>query len=576
MILLGINSYHPDSSAAIIIDGRLIASCEEERFCRIKHFSGFPSNAIKFCLKKAGISVKDIDYITIPHDPKARIFKKIFYGIKMPALAARRIFTWKKTFGVAKELAGLFDVSEEEIEAEVVMIEHHRAHLAASFFVSGFENASLLSVDALGDFASTMWARGEGNRIKVLGEVTFPHSLGFYYTALTQYLGFLSFGDEYKVMGLASYGSGSLDDKFKDILKIEQKAFKLGLDYFLHHKKYIDMNFEDGYPKIGIIFSSHLERVLGEKRISGAEITVRHKDIAFSAQKRLEEAMFGLVNNVCPQNMSNLCLSGGVAHNCVAAGKLFENSRFDNMYIPPAPGDAGLAVGSAFYLWNHILGRPRSFQMDHAYWGPEYGKDEIDAAFSGRIAGADIEKIQDEDALCRKTALAISEGNVVGWFQGRMEFGPRALGNRSILADPRRYEMVSLLNNRIKRREAFRPFAPSVLKECTGAYFENSHESPFMAFAYKVRKDKKDEIPAVCHVDGTARLQTVSREANPLYWRLINEFKKITGIPVLINTSFNEDEPIVCSPEEAIDCFFRRNMDILVMGQFFIRRAARR
>lgn len=570
MYILGINAYHPDSSAAIIIEGKLVACAEEERFRRIKHFAGIPSESIKYCLKEAGISIKDIDYIVIPREPQARLFKKIFYGLKIPHLAQRRLFAWKKTFQIKRKLSEVFDIDDKIIRAKVIKVEHHRAHLASSFFVSGFDKAFLFSADALGDFASTMWGIGENNKIRVLGEIAFPHSLGFYYTAITQYLGFLGFGDEYKVMGLAAYGNPAFEDEFKKILKIKNNRFELGLEYFLHQRKLIEMNFEDGYPDVDLIFSPYFEKRLGKRRLPDEPIERQHKDIACSLQKRLEEVILHLLNS-CNRNFSNLCLAGGVAFNCVVNGKIFDHTEFAKIYVPPAAGDAGLAVGAAYYLWNHILNQPRNFVMDHAYWGPAYSEGQIQsdlAYFKG--SNFKIERIENEDLLCQTAAKLISEGKIVGWFQGRMEWGPRALGNRSILTDPRNKELKEILNNRIKHREAFRPFAPSVLEEYAADFFENYHPSPFMLFAYKVKEEKKNLIPAVVHIDGTARLQTVNKKTNLLYWKLLNEFNRLTGIPILLNTSFNENEPIVCTAQEALDCFLRTKMDILVMGNYFI------
>jgi len=576
MIILGINSYHPDSSAALVIDGRLIAACEEERFRRVKHFSGFPTHSLQYCLKEGNVELKDIDYIAIPRQPKARLMRKIFYGIKIPELARRRLFAWEKMFAVKDELAANFGVDAKEIEARIIKVEHHHAHIASSFFVSGFRKAAILSADALGDFASTVWGLGEGNKIKIKREVAFPHSLGFYYTALTQYLGFLNFGDEYKVMGLAAFGEASYEDEFRKILEINGRGFKLGLKYFLHDKKLVDMDFEGGHPKVDTLFSPYLEKRLGKRRMPEGEIEKRHKDIACSLQKRLEEALLNIVNSIAVDS-DNLCLSGGVAFNCVANAKISANSRFKNIYVPPACGDAGLALGAAYYVWNSFLDKPRACRMSHAYWGPEFSGSEIGKELDKHRAelsniNCSIETAVNDDDLACKIAREISSGKIVGWFQGRMEWGPRALGSRSILTDPRRREMKDIINSKIKRRESFRPFAPSILEEYAGEYFEGFCDSPFMLFALKVREDKKNLIPAVVHVDGTARLQTVNKESNPLYWKLINEFNNITGVPVLLNTSFNENEPVVCAPAEAIDCFLRSNIDILVLGNYIIKR----
>lgn len=578
MIILGINAYHGDASAAILVDGRLIACIEEERFNRIKHSAGFPREAVKYCLREAGVSLKEIDYIAIPRDPKSRILRKIYYGIKIPRLAARRLVAMRKTQNAKKTIAGIFEIDEKKIKANIINIEHHKAHLASSFFVSGFDKAMLFSADGLGDFASTMWGRGEGNKIKILGGVCFPHSLGMYYTAITQYLGFLHYGDEYKVMGLAAYGEPEYQDEFERIVfNRGNLGFKLGLDYFLHHKKLVDMNFEEGYPHLEVLYSPFLEERLGPHREETGPIERRHQNIAASLQKRLEEVIFSQLNGLYEiyvrkerQRIHKLCMAGGVAFNCVVNGKIFDYTAFRDIYIPPAPGDAGLAIGAAYYLWHQFLGEPRGFSMEHAYWGPRYNSEVVIEELNR--GGCHIIKIENENELCKRTAQEIANGKIVGWFQGRMEWGPRALGNRSILADPRRNEMKDVLNKRIKNRESFRPFAPSILEEKAGDYFENAHPSPFMLFTYKVKPDKRNIIPACVHIDGTARLQTVSKKTNPRYWNLIKEFEGISGVPVILNTSFNENEPIVNTPKDALDCFLRTKMDILVMENFMVKK----
>jgi carbamoyltransferase len=577
MIILGINAYHGDASAAIILDGKLIACAEEERFNRIKHSAGFPAEAIKYCLKEAGVSISQVDYIAIPRDPKARIFRKLYYGIKIPKLAIRRSIALRKTQNIKKLMAHAFNVDESRIKAKIMNVEHHRAHIASAFFVSPFERAVFFSADGLGDFASTMWGLGEGNKIKIKGEICFPHSLGMYYTAITQYLGFLGYGDEYKVMGLAAYGKPEYKQEFEKIVKLCDKIrFKLGLKYFLHHKKLVDMNFENGYPHLEILYSPYLEKRLGPGRKTQQPIDARHEHIAASLQARLEEIIFALLNEHYKRyKLNELCLSGGVGYNCMVNGKLFDNTPFKNIYIPPAAGDAGLSVGSAFYVWHAILNKPREFVMEHAHWGPDYDenaiRDELKTNANDLNAqGCKIEQIRDEQQLYKLTAQAIAEGKVVGWFQGRMEWGPRALGNRSIVVDPRRPDMKDILNKRIKHREAFRPFAPSILEEKTSEYFQNCHPSPFMLFTYKVKLEKRDTIPAPTHVDGTGRLQTVSKNTNHKFWNLIKEFENITGVPLVLNTSFNENEPIVNTPKDALDCFLRTRMDMVVLENFVI------
>ncbi len=411
----------------------------------------------------------------------------------------------------------------------------------------------------------------------VEGAIAFPHSLGLCYTAISQYLGFLKYGDEYKVMGLAAYGEPEFEDEFKKIIRLNNHlGFSLGLDYFVHHKNGPEMTWGEGEPLLGRLFSDQLPRRLGPVRETGVAVEKRHQNIASSLQSRLEDAIFSILNKLYElTELKELCLAGGVAYNCVVNGQIFERTPFEEVYIQSAAGDAGLAVGAAFYVWHQVMGNPRSFEMRHAYWGPQFGESELREALSVKRKELEkgecgIRKIEDGDLLCARTAERIAEGKVVGWFQGSMEWGPRALGNRSIVVDPRRHDMKDILNSRIKRREPFRPFAPSILEERVGEYFEQTHPSPFMLMTYKVKPEKRDVIQAPTHVDGTGRLQTVSKEQNPLYWQLIKEFERLTGVPVLLNTSFNENEPIVHTPDEALDCFLRTKMDVLVMGNYIV------
>lgn len=577
MVILAINAYHGDASAAIINEGKLMAAAEEERFNRIKHSAGFPIGAVRYCLAQAGISLQEVDYVVLPRDPKARFLRKLYYGLKIPELTLRRAVALRKMQNIKKTLAKIFDIDGKEIKANFINVEHHKAHLASSFFVSGFDKALLFSADGLGDFASTMWAAGEGNKIRILGDISFPHSLGLFYTAITQYLGFLDYGDEYKVMALAAYGEPEYKQEFKKIIfNNGNLGFRLGLNYFLHHKKLVDMNFEEGYPFLETFYSPYLERCLGTHRKSLESIETRHQNIASSLQLRLEEIIFSQLNELYKLNKLNkLCMAGGVAFNCIVNGKIFTQTPFKEIYIQPAAGDAGLAIGAAYYVWHQLLNKPRDFVMEHAYWGPEFSSRDIsyELEIMGEELdkqGCNINKIEDEQQLCRIAAQEIAKGKVVGWFQGRMEWGPRALGNRSILADPRRPEMKDILNARIKHRESFRPFAPSILEEKVGEYFQNSYPSLFMLFAYKVRAEKKDIIPAVYHMDGTGRLQTVNKKINSRFWKLIKEFENLTGVPVVLNTSFNENEPIVLNPKQAIDCFLRTRMDILILENYIV------
>jgi carbamoyltransferase len=578
MNILGINAYHGNASAAIVSEGRLVAAVEEERFNRVKYAAGFPVEAIRYCLKEAGLELKDIDHVAVPRNPYARLGRKLFYALRMPSFARERVKVLRKFTAIPQALAQAFDTDPAKIARKLHRIEHHQAHLASAFFVSPFERAALLSADGLGDFASTMWGTGEGRRMEIDGVIAFPHSLGLFYSAVTQYLGFLKFGDEYKVMGLAAYGEAQQREAFRDIVRADGDGFRLGLDYFTHHRSGPEMSWADAgkTPTMGKMFSEAMERRLGPRRNPEEPLAQRHRNLAAALQARLEEVYLGMLKKLAVRTgLKAVCLAGGVAFNCVANGKIFDRTGFEQVYVHPAAGDGGLAVGAAFFVWHQILGEPRSFVMDHAYWGPGYTRDETCRAIDRnglRQNGWRVDELT-EDNLIERAAAMVADGKVIGWFQGRAEWGPRALGNRSIVADPRRPEMKQILNQRIKHREIFRPFAPSILAESTGEWFEKSHPSPFMTLAYSVRPEKREKIPAPTHVDGTGRLQTVTRDANPRYWSLIKAFEQLTGVPVLLNTSFNDNEPIVCRPEEALDCFERTQMDALVLGDFLITRS---
>ncbi len=580
MIILGINAYHANASAAILVDGRLIAAVEEERLNRVKYAAGLPCRAIRYCLEAAGVKLSEVEHIAIPRDPWARFGTKLSFAMRMPRFAIERAKVAARFGGVRQELATAFDIDPKAIRTQFHRIEHHRAHIASAFFVSPFERAAVLSADGLGDFASTMWGTGEGARLNISGAVSFPHSLGMFYTAMTQYLGFWKFGEEYKVMGLAAYGSPVYLKDIQDVVSANHPfGVRLNLRYFTHHKSGPEMTWKEAgeTPILGQLFSPHLEERFGPARKPGEPITEHHKNFAASMQACLENVLLANVNALHKRTASkNLCLAGGVAFNCVANGKIIEQTGFKNVYVQPAAGDGGLSVGAAFAVQHEVLGKARSFQMDHAFWGPGFSSSEIRAAVSDAPLQSEFAKVaqMDEGALLKTTSEHIADGKIVGWFQGRAEWGPRALGNRSILADPRRAEMKNVLNQRIKHRESFRPFAPSILEEAVGEYFEQTHPSPFMNFAYRVRASKRAVIPAPTHVDGTARLQTVRRETHPLYWSLIRAFADITDVPVLLNTSFNDNEPIVCTPQEALACFERTKMDVLVLGNFVLEKTS--
>ena len=564
MKILGLNAFNGDASAALIRDGQLVAALEEERLNRIKHWAGLPVLAAKACL--AG---EQPDHIAISRDPRAHLADKLMR-------VAVRPHQWLSLTSRASNSARIAQVgrelASEGIEAKatkrVHFVEHHRAHLASAFFASPFGEAAIISIDGFGDFSSVMWGIGRGNQIEVRGSVSFPHSLGIFYTAFTQFLGFPKYGDEYKMMGLSAYGVPRFADQVRKVARTDQDQCRLNLDYFSHHSKGVEMTWYGGEPALGAIFSEKMAREFGAPRAPRSEIQQRDKDLAASVQQVLEENYFALLNFVQKQTgMRAVCLAGGVALNCVANGMIFDRSNFRDVYVQPAAHDAGTSIGSALYVQHQELKLPRSFEMRHVYYGPEYTDGEILSELE-RV-GCKYHKLTEEDLISR-TVKAIADGKIVGWFQGRMEFGPRALGNRSILADPRRADMKAILNSRIKYREPFRPFCPSILAEKVGEYFETDYASPFMVMAYKIKPEQRDRIPAVTHGDGTGRLQTVERDVNPLYWKLIHRFDEQTGVPVLLNTSFNENEPIVQAPAQAIDCFLRTQMDVLSIGDFFL------
>jgi len=542
MIILGINAFHADSAAAILRDGVLVAAAEEERFRRIKHWAGFPSQAIAYCLHEAGLPLVDIDHIAVNHDSRANRLRKIAYTASHPpnlGLVLDRLSNRRKRAGIPDLLAGM--VPGGKFRGRVHHVEHHLAHLSSAFHVSPFEEAAVVSVDGFGDFASTAWGIGEGANISIGGRIHFPHSLGIFYQALTQYLGFPYYGDEYKVMGLAPYGSPTRLSAMHEIVKLlPDGGFALDLPFFRHHRERIAFSWDSGSPEFGDLFSSDLEVLLGPRRRPEQPLEQSHRDIARSVQAMYEEAFFHLIRFVQARyGLTDIALAGGCAANSVANGKIRRETAFRRVYVQSAAGDAGGAIGAAFAVW-HKFGGARSFVMDHAFWGPQYTSSEIADLLDAQrddiaAAGCTTEEISDEEKLYRRTARAVAEGKVVGWFQGRMEWGPRALGNRSIVCDPRRSDMKAILNAKIKKRESFRPFAPSVLDEAVADWFEEDDAVPFMMQVFQIREEKRAEIPAVTHVDGSGRLQTVYRHTNPRYYRLIEAFRDLTGVPMVSN-----------------------------------------
>jgi carbamoyltransferase len=579
LIILGLNAFHGDSAAALVRDGELAAAVEEERFRRVKHWAGFPSLAIADCLAQAGVGLADVDVIAVNQDSRANAARKAVYLLGQrpdPRLIAERLRNRAARKGLRDHLDEHFPAAG--FRGQIVSVEHHLAHLSSAFEVSPFAEAAVVSVDGFGDFSSAAWGLGGASGIDVEGRVYFPHSLGVFYQAITQYLGFPHYGDEYKVMGLAPYGQPNRLEGMRQLVRLTPDGgFTLNLDYFRHHREKVEYTWTGGSPTVGDLFSAELEALLGPRRDPAEPLEQSHRDIARSAQAMYEEAFFHLLNTLHRKHGAEaVAIAGGCGANSVANGKVRRMTPFRKVFVQAAAGDAGGAIGAAFAHWRKT-GGARRFVMNHAYWGPQFSNGDVEGLLSthkGELeaAGCAAERVDDEADLCARTARAVADGKVVGWFQGRMEWGPRALGNRSIVGDPRRADMKDILNAKIKRRESFRPFAPSVLAEAVADWFEEDDEVPFMMQVFQIREDKRPLIPAVTHVDGSGRLQTVRREANPRYYALIEAFREATGVPMVLNTSFNENEPVVCTPREALDCFLRTRMDVLVMGDVFVER----
>ncbi len=653
MTILGLNAYHGDSAACLFVDGKLIAAAEEERFRRIKHWAGLPTQAIDSCLREGGLTINEIDHIAVNRKPGVNNLRRVLFVLRHrpdPRLMWQKVRNIRKAATVKEALEAHYRTS---LRAESHHIEHHHAHLASAFLVSGFEEAACLSVDGFGDFASTSFGLGRANGIEIRDRVYFPHSLGIFFSAVTQFIGFPHYGDEYKVMGLAPYGEPKFVRQMSGLVEIANNGkFKLDLRYFRHHTANVSYSWNNCAPEVGKLYRDEMADLLGPPRDPDAPLEQRHKDLARSAQIVYEEAFFALLLALHRRYpVPNLALSGGCAMNSVANGKVYLRTPFRKMYLPAAAGDAGGAIGAACVVAAKLEIRKsegvnlerekpaeistlafRPSPLSSAYLGPHFSNDEIERLLGARglVPSADcshgsmsraqeeervsqrrgyisehpasplgisplvglpaetidpgkrerlpynsnlrVLRIDDDAELCQRTARAIADGLVVGWFQGRMEWGPRALGNRSILCDPRRADMKDILNAKIKRRESFRPFAPSILREAVGEWFEQEDDVPFMMQVFQVREEKRALIPAVTHVDGSGRLQTVHRETNPLYHQLISAFRSLTSVPLVLNTSFNENEPVVCRPEEALDCFLRTRMDLLVLGSFFVER----
>jgi carbamoyltransferase len=585
-VVLGINAYHADPSACILVDGELVAAAEEERFRRLKHWAGVPTEAIRFCLREGGVGLGDVDQVAINRDPRSSFRKKVAFTLAnrpSPRLVVERLRNaraWLDVDDMMRQVAELDGAHGQAFRGEIHRVEHHLAHLASAFYASPYSEAVAVSVDGFGDFASTAWGFGRGADLSLEGRVYFPHSLGAFYQTITHYLGFHHYGDEYKVMGLAPYGEPTYVDRLRKVVLLQDDGtFRLDLDYFRHHRESTSYQWLNQTPHADGMYSEALVELLGPPRAPDDDLTQRHRDIARSAQVVYEDAFFHLLNALHRRYASDsLVVAGGCGQNSVANGKIYERSPFTRTYIPPSPPDAGGAIGAAAFVWHRLNGGQRATIGSSAFLGPSFDSEEIAALLTAEAsaleeAGANVVRTSGSEELCRRVAQALEAGRVVGWFQGRMEWGPRALGNRSILCDPRRADMKQILNEKIKRRESFRPFAPSILRSEVGEWFETDDDVPYMSKVFTIREEKRSQIPAVTHVDGTGRLQTVDSSENPLYHELITAYRDETGVPMVLNTSFNENEPIVCKPEEALDCFLRTNMDVLVMNELVVERA---
>jgi carbamoyltransferase len=577
-IILGINAYHADAAACIVRGGALVAAAEEERFRRVKHWAGFPAHAIDYCLREAKVELGDVTHVAVNRNGRANVLRKLGYVLghrPNPRLLLGRLRNRKQINSVAQDLGAL---PGRPFTGTIDYVEHHFAHLASAFYPSPFREAAVVSVDGFGDFASAAWGAGAQSSLSLDGRVLFPHSLGIFYQAMTQYLGFPHYGDEYKLMGLAAYGDKSRHAAVGKLLELRDGgSFRLDLRYFRHHRDDIAYEWPGGAPVCGRLYSQGLVDELGPPRRADDPIEDRHRNLAWATQAVYEDALFHLLNALQRRyGHGAIALAGGCAYNSVANGKIRDRTAFRRCYLQSAAGDAGGAIGAAYAVW-HRTGA-RTAAMTHAYWGPSFTDRELDTVLSDRRAaieaeGCSVRHLADETELIEAAARAIADGLVVGWFQGRMEWGPRALGNRSILGDPRRADMKDILNRKIKRREAFRPFAPSILREAVADWFERDDDVPFMLQVLPIRPERRGRIPAVTHCDGTGRLHTVDRAGNSRYYALIEAFFRLTGVPMVLNTSFNENEPVVCRPEEALDCFLRTKMDLLVLGNHMVRRA---
>jgi carbamoyltransferase len=595
MNILGISCYFHDASAALLRDGELVAAAEEERFTRKKHDYEFPQNAIDFCLKMGGLAGRDLDYVVFFEKPFVK-FERLLLSTMQTFPKSHRVFREAMVSWLGDKLwiKHLLQRNLDVPASRILFSEHHLSHAASAFFCSPFEEAAILTVDGVGEWTTASLAVGKGTEINVLKEIRFPHSLGLLYSAFTAFLGFEVNEGEYKVMGMAPFGKPRYVEKVRKLIRTSSDgSFELDMDYFAFHYSTTD-TFNDKFVKLfgpprssaSLFFTreSGYPTYFGDRPDNYEALGKENQyyaDIAASIQAVTEEAMLNLAANAYKETgLRRLCMAGGVALNSVANGRILNETPFEELYIQPSAGDGGGAVGACLYGYHMVLGRPRRFIMQHAYWGEEHGPEETEGFL--KEVGVCYRRIEDEDKLVEYVVDRLQEGKVIGWLQGRFEWGPRALGNRSILADPRRADMKDIVNAKIKFREPFRPFAPSVLAEQTGSYFVLSeparhYPARFMLYVVAVKDDKREVIPAITHVDGTGRLQTVRKDLSPKYYRLIETFGEATGVPVLLNTSFNlKGEPIVNTPKEAFHTFSQSGMDVLALGNYVVEKRTER
>ena len=576
-IILGINSNHADSSACILVDGKLEVAIEEERINRKKHWAGSPKESINKCLEILNLKFTDITDIAINTKPNSNLIKKIPFFFRNYIFGKKKyeiIDRYKSRTFLKNSLLKDFKITKNK-KIKFHKIEHHLAHIASAYFPSGYEKAIGLSIDGFGDFCSLAISECENSKIKIVKKIYFPHSLGVFYESMTQFLGFKNYGDEYKMMGLSSYGNPRYTDEILNKIFLKKKDFfELNLKYFNHHKKDYQYKFL-GIPKQNTLYSEKFKEIFGDNENFNLDnISQNQKDIAASSQKVFEIILNQILkNNINFSFSNNLVYAGGCALNSLANGKILESKKFDNFFIPYAPGDAGGAIGASFCAFKSKFKKKPLTNIKSPFIGPRYSADYIDKVLNeNKNESFSYEKLNNNKELNIIISNLLAEKKIIGWFQDKMEFGARALGNRSILADPREAGMKDILNEKIKKRESFRPFAPVILDYEKKNWFKLEKKNPYMSFVETIIPEKRIKIGAVSHIDGTGRVQTVSKDTNLNLFLLLESFFAKTGVPILINTSFNENEPIVLNPQQALDCFLRTKMDYLVLNNYLIKR----